>query len=71
MNVIASDPSVTLPTEIQSLILDPLRPKDIVSLWLVSRAFWQLPKALFKRLIREDMSQFWEIYQVEEDEVMY
>ena len=57
------------PAEIRNMILSSLSSKDIVALRLVSRSFRQLPKQLFKRLIREDMPWFWEIdVVIEEDE---
>ena len=43
------------------MLLDKLSSKDIANLRLVSRAFRQLPKLLFMKLLREDMPWLWEV----------
>jgi len=55
-----TDIFIKFPAELKSLVLEHLGSKDIGSLRLASRSFRQLPKTLFKRLIRDELPWFWE-----------
>ena len=56
----SSDPFETLPAEVACMVTDCLSSKDIASLRLATRYFRQLPRAIFRRLLFEDMPWFWE-----------
>ncbi|KAE8336174.1 hypothetical protein BDV24DRAFT_155397 [Aspergillus arachidicola] len=60
-----SDPFAQLPQEILDMIIDNLSTKDIISLRLVSRKFYQLHVSLWHRLIQEDMPWLWEVWSNE------
>lgn len=60
-----SDPFARLPQEILDMIIDNLSTKDIASLRLVSRKFYQLHVSLWYRLIQEDMPWLWEVWSDE------
>ncbi|KOC16485.1 hypothetical protein AFLA70_261g001451 [Aspergillus flavus AF70] len=60
-----SDPFAGLPQEILDMIIDNLSTKDIASLRLVSRKFYQLHVSLWYRLIQEDMPWLWEVWSDE------
>jgi hypothetical protein len=66
-----SDPFIVIPPEIRNHVLNLLGSKDIAAMRLVSRAFRQLHRALFKRLIGDDMPWYWEIDDVEKRDVEY
>jgi hypothetical protein len=59
--VAPSDPFYDIPSEIKNTILAHLCSKDIASLRLASRCFQQLPKALFRTLIKHEIPWFWEV----------
>ncbi|KAE8358214.1 hypothetical protein BDV27DRAFT_169650 [Aspergillus caelatus] len=63
---ITTDPFARFPREILDMIIDNLSTKDIASLRLVSREFYQLPVSLWHRLIQEDMPWLWEVWSDEE-----
>ncbi|KUJ21985.1 uncharacterized protein LY89DRAFT_714994 [Mollisia scopiformis] len=65
------DPFYNIPPEIKNDILARLCSKDIASLRLASRCFRQLPKALFRNLIKKEMPWFWEINDVKIEEEEY
>ncbi|KAF8854699.1 hypothetical protein BDZ45DRAFT_627362 [Acephala macrosclerotiorum] len=66
-----SDPFKRLPSEVKNVILAQLCSRDIASLRLASRCFRQLPKALFRRLIKDEMPWFWEIDDLKRAEEEY
>jgi hypothetical protein len=51
-----------LPQELLFLIIDKLRSPDIASLRLASRTFTHLPIVLWKKLLRQEMPWFWEVW---------
>jgi hypothetical protein len=55
------DPFGKLSAELQYHILTHLSSRDTAHLRLASRSFRQLPKRLFKHLIRQELPWFWEI----------
>ncbi|OGM49447.1 hypothetical protein ABOM_001703 [Aspergillus bombycis] len=60
-----TDPFARLPREILNIIINSLPTKDIASLRLVSRHFYQLHVSLWYRLIQEDMPWLWEVWSNE------
>ncbi|GAB1201321.1 hypothetical protein APSETT444_010712 [Aspergillus pseudonomiae] len=60
-----TDPFTRLPREILDMIIKSLSTKDIASLRLVSRQFYQLHVSLWHRLIQEDMPWLWEVWSNE------
>ncbi|KAK1149618.1 hypothetical protein N8T08_005167 [Aspergillus melleus] len=60
-----SDPFSRLPPELRTMILGGLDAKDIASLRLASRTFYDLPASLFHKLIKEEMPWLWEIWDNE------
>ncbi|PLB46609.1 hypothetical protein P170DRAFT_466063 [Aspergillus steynii IBT 23096] len=59
------DPFAQLPPELRNMVLDRLVAKDIASLRLASRTFYDIPISLFHGLIRKEMPWLWEIWDDE------
>lgn len=62
------DPFYTMPLEIKNAVLLHLSSKDISALRLASRSFHQIPEAIFRKLIKEEMSWFWEVDEMKREE---
>ncbi|KAI9043026.1 F-box protein [Aspergillus affinis] len=60
-----NEPFARLPPELRNMILDSLDPKDIASLRLASRTFYDLPASLFHSLIKKEMPWLWEVWDNE------
>ncbi|KAF2497518.1 hypothetical protein BU16DRAFT_316138 [Lophium mytilinum] len=59
---IQDDPFNNLPLELRLEILGYLSPKDIASLRLSSRNFYQMPIFLWREFVQRDMPWLWEIW---------
>lgn len=64
-----TDAFTKVPAELKNILLSYLSSEDIASLRLASRSFRQLPKTLFRQLVRDELPWFWEHEYLEEKDL--
>jgi len=56
----STDPFLRLPQELKDMVINELSSKELASLRLASRAFYEVQTFLFRRFVLEDLPWLWE-----------